>query len=394
MKTQPLQGVRVLDLTQIYQGPYATFLMAMAGAEVVKVEPPTGELMRRGGGTDTPLAFAMLNSNKKSLKLNLKQQRAKELLLEMAAKSDVLVENFAPGAMDRLGLGWEVMHRLNPRLIYATSTGYGVTGPDRDQLAMDHTVQASSGIMSQTGERGGPPARTGGQVVDIMGGIHLYGGIVTALLAREKTGVGTQVEIAMAEAAYFALSSEYSYYHRTGELPERRGDKSATPTAPYGRYQCSDGWVALICVNEGQWQNLTRLIGREDLIDNPDYKTSSKRHDHEAEVNRMIEGWTMTRTRHEVFQQAKAVRVPIAPVRDLKEVMADKHMRERGMLHDMHHPYMGDVVLPSSPIRFSEYEASALSFFPELGANGAEALKEWLSMSEAEIQALADDDVI
>ena len=164
MKPQPLAGIRVLDLTQIYQGPYASFLMAMGGAEIIKIEPIGGERTRRGGGTETPLAFAMLNSNKKSLTLDLKSQKGKDLLLAMVEKADMLIENYAAGTMDRLGLGWDVLRSRNPRLIYGSANGYGSSGPDWDQLAMDHTVQAASGMMSITGEEGGPPARSGGQV--------------------------------------------------------------------------------------------------------------------------------------------------------------------------------------------------------------------------------------
>ena len=161
-QTYPLDGIRVIDLTQIYQGPYATFLMAMGGADVVKVEPPGGERLRGKGGSSTPMAFAMLNSNKRSITLNLKHDRGKRVLRDLVGKADVLLENYAPGVMDRLGVGWEVLHRDNPRLVYVSGTGYGLSGPDRDLLAMDHTIQAASGIMNMTGDADRPPARAGG----------------------------------------------------------------------------------------------------------------------------------------------------------------------------------------------------------------------------------------
>ena len=233
MQTLPLAGIRVLDLTQIFQGPYASFLMAMAGADVVKVEPPGGERLRQGSGADTTLSFATLNSNKKSLAIDLKQPRGKALLKDMAAKADVLLENFAAGTMDRLGLGWEVMRKINPRLVYGSATGYGLTGPDRDLLAMDHTIQAASGMMSITGEAGGPPARAGGTPCDIMGGIHLYAGVLQALLGRERTGRGTLVEIAMIETMYFTLTSDLAAYHRTGALPA--GNSEVVGIRPIGR---------------------------------------------------------------------------------------------------------------------------------------------------------------
>lgn len=394
MQTQPLAGIRVLDLTQIFQGPYASFLMAMAGADVVKVEPPGGERLRQGSGADTTLSFAMLNSNKRSLTLDLKHPRGKAVLKSMAARADVLLENFAAGTMDRLGLGWEVMREINPRLIYGSATGYGLTGPDRDLLAMDHTVQAASGIMSITGEAGGPPARAGGTPCDIMGGIHLYAGVLQALLGRNRTGQGTRVEIAMVEAMYFTLASDLAAYHRTGTLPERRGDKTPANTAPYGRYRCQDGWIALICVSEDQWARVLEVIGRSDLKGNPDYAGREKRHAREAEINAMIEAWSADLPRDAAFAAMRENRVPVAPIRDLDDVRNDPHLHARGMLKRMQHPEMGEIILPRAPITLSEYESAAVAFFPAAGANSIEVLDDWLGLSHAEVAGLAEEGVI
>ena len=394
MKPLPLEGIRVLDLTQIYQGPYASFLMAMAGADVVKVEPPGGERTRRGGGSATPLAFAMLNSSKKGLTIDLKHPRGRELLLRLAGKADVLMENFAPGTMERLGLGWDVLRGTNPCLIYGSANGYGTFGPDWDQLAMDHTIQAASGMMSVTGEAEGPPARSGGQVCDFMGGTHFYAAIVTALVGRGRTGVGTHVESAMIEAVYFNLTSEYTHYHRTGELPARRGDKSPGVVAPYGRYRCRDGWIALICVSEQQWQSLARLIGHDDLAGHPDYSGPENRHGRIERINGMIGEWTRDRSRDEVFGAMRRAKLAVAPVRDIDEVMNDPHLHERGMLHRRHHPYMGDIVLPNSPLRLSEYGTSDLEFFPEPGGDNRQVLGEWLDLAAADIEGLASEGII
>jgi crotonobetainyl-CoA:carnitine CoA-transferase CaiB-like acyl-CoA transferase len=394
MQTQPLAGIRVLDLTQIFQGPYASFLMAMAGADVVKVEPPGGERLRQGSGADTTLSFAMLNSNKRSLTLDLKHPRGKAVLKSMAARADVLLENFAAGTMDRLGLGWDVMREINPRLIYGSATGYGLTGPDRDLLAMDHTVQAASGIMSITGEAGGPPARAGGTPCDIMGGIHLYAGVLQALLGRNRTGQGTRVEVAMIEAMYFTLASDLAAYHRTGTLPERRGDKTPANTAPYGRYRCQDGWIALICVSEDQWARVLDVIGRKDLKGNPDYAGREKRHAREAEINAMIEAWSSKLPRDTAFAAMRENRVPVAPIRNLDDVRNDPHLHARGMLKRMQHPEMGEIILPRAPIILSEYESAAVSFFPAAGANSIEVLDDWLGLSHAEVAGLAEEGVI
>jgi len=394
MQQQPLAGIKVLDLTQIFQGPYAAFLLAMAGADVVKVEPPEGDRLRQGGGDKTPLSFAMLNSNKKSLIIDLKHPRGKSLLKDMARKADVLLENYAAGTMNRLGLGWEVMHEINPRLIYGSATGYGLTGPDRDLLAMDHTVQAASGIMSVTGEAGGPPARAGGTPCDIMGGIHLYAGVLQALLGRNATGQGTLVEVAMVEAMYFTLASDLAGYHRTGTLPERRGDKTPANTAPYGRYRCKDGWIALICVSEAQWERVLDVIGREDLKGNPDYGGREKRHAREAEINTMIEAWSQPLLRDEAFAILRKNRVPVAPIRNLDDVRNDPHMHARGTLQRMAHPVMGEIILPRPPIRLSAYESTPLEFFPETGANSTDVLRDWLGLTDSEIAGLREEHVI
>jgi crotonobetainyl-CoA:carnitine CoA-transferase CaiB-like acyl-CoA transferase len=201
--TTPLAGITVLDFGQVYQGPYATMLMAKAGADVIKIEPPGGEPLRRrvlATGSDTTLPMAMLNANKRAVTLNLKTEQGRDLLKRMVARADVLLENFSPGAMDSLGVGYDVLKQVNPRLIYATGTGFGISGPDRDNLAMDFTIQAASGIMSVTGDPDGPPMKAGPTLVDFMGGIHLYAAVMTALLQRTVTGQGQLVEVAMQEA--------------------------------------------------------------------------------------------------------------------------------------------------------------------------------------------------
>ena len=224
LPTTPLAGITVLDFGQIYQGPYATLLMARAGANVIKIEPPSGEPLRRNpSGPGTRLAFAMLNSNKRAITLNLKAERGRALLREMVRRADVLLENFSPGTMDELGVGYEVLRAVNPRLVYATGTGFGISGPDRDTLAMDLTIQAASGIMSVTGQPDGPPTKAGPTLVDYMGGIHLYGAVMTALFQRARTGQGQLVEVAMQEAVYSTLASSYEYLssHRQGATAHR-----------------------------------------------------------------------------------------------------------------------------------------------------------------------------
>src|ERR1700684_2144194 len=232
----PLDGLVVIDFGQIFQGPYASLLLAKGGADVIKIEPLSGEPLRRRAapGKHATLPFAMLNQNKRTVTLNLKHPRGRELLFQMVKKADVLLENFSPGTMDDLGIGWGVLHEINPRLIYATGTGFGISGPDRDNLAMDLTIQAASGIMSVTGAPDGPPMKAGPTLVDFMGGIHLYAAVVSALLQRATTGQGQLVEVAMQEAVYSTLASSYDYHLKTGKVPPRAGNRQAgLSSAPY-----------------------------------------------------------------------------------------------------------------------------------------------------------------
>lgn len=394
MQGKPLDGIRVVDLTQIYQGPYAAFLMAMAGAEVVKVEPLTGERMRGAGGARTPMAFAMLNSNKKSITLDLKHEKGKALLKALANEADVLLENFAPGTMDRLGIGWDILKEINPKLIYGSGTGYGLSGPDFDLLAMDHTIQAASGIMSVTGDEGQPPGRAGGAPCDIMGGVHMYAGVLAALVGRHASGKGTLVEISMMESMYFTLCSDFTAYHALGELPPRNSARSPAAACPYGRYRCSDGWIAMICVAETHWQSILEVIGRTDLIDDPDYSRSTLRRKRESEVDAMIENWSNKLSRDEAYAQMRRKRIPVAPVRNLEEIRTDPHLHARGMLNYMDHPDMGEIVLPNSPMRFSDYDSSEVQFYPEAGAHNDDVYSSWLGLSGEEVKSLKKNQVI
>ena len=387
----PLEGVKVLDLGQIYNGPYAGFLLAHAGADVVKVEPLRGEVLRkRGGGLGTPFSLAMLNSKKRGIAIDLKHPNGKALMLDLVREADVLLENFAPGAMARLGLGAEELLKVNPRLIYGSSTGYGLSGPDRDNLAMDLTVQAVGGVMSITGPEDGPPLQAGLAVCDFAGGVHLYAAIMTALYERSLTGKGRVVEVAMQEAVYPVLTSNIASMQRLGWThPPRRGNKHPTNgSAPYNVYKCTDGHVAIICVQEAHWQNLCNLMGRADLKEDPRFEDQATRARHEDLVDEAVAAWTCTLPKAEAARLMRKNRVPAAQVRDLEEVTADPHMHERGMLHDVDHPTMGKVVLPTSPLRFHGSPAPSVTLEPGVGEHTTEVLSEWLGMEEAAVNAL------
>ena len=394
----PLAGITVLDFVQIYQGPYATMLMAKGGANVIKIEPPGGEPLRKriiAQGGETTLPMAMLNANKRAVTLNLKTDRGRELLKQMVAKADVLLENFAPGAMDRIGVGYKVLQPVNPRLIYATGTGFGISGPDRDNLAMDFTIQAASGIMSVTGDPEGPPMKAGPTLVDFMGGIHLYGAVMTALFHRTQTGLGQLVEVAMQETVYPTLASSYDYYVRTGKTPPRAGNRQAgLGSAPYNAFRTKDGWVAIHVVTEAHWQNLLVAMGREDLKGNPDFETNPERTKRMVETEAMVTAWTSTLTKNEVAAIAKRLRIPSAPVRDAVEVMNDAHMHERGMLQHVNHPSLGDVILPNSPLRLHGADRVDPVPSPLLGQHNMDVYGEWLGLGSDAVATLTRDGVI
>lgn len=394
----PLQGVVVLDLTQIYQGPYATFLMAKAGAEVIKIEPIHGEPSRIrakvNGGASLPMA--MLNVNKKGITLNLKSDKGKALLKSLVEQADILVENFAPGVMDRLGVGWSVLKEVNPRLIYGSGTGFGLSGPDRDNLAMDVTIQASSGMMSVTGMPDGPPLRSGASVVDFLSGVHLYGGIMMALFDRTRTNRGRLVEVSMQETAYPTLASNLGLlYRQQGALSGRVGNRhGGLSLAPYNVYEAADGHIAIVCATEHHWQNILSAMGREDMREDPRFSTNKARVENLDLTDTFVEDWTKTLTREQFFALSKQHNIPAAPVRDLDEVMHDKHMHERGALAWFNDPELGDIVLPNSPIVIHDTERPETVASPSLGQHNAEVYGSRLGLSASDLQQLREQQVI
>lgn len=399
MANYPLAGFTILDLTQFYQGPYATMMLAKAGADVIKIEPPGGESLRRLAvdGKETSMPVAMLNANKRGVTLNLKSDRGKALLRQLTTKADALVENYAPGVMDRLGVGFSVLHKVNPKLVYASATGFGLSGPDRDNLAMDFTVQAASGVMSTTGYADGPPLRTGAPYVDILGGAHLHGALMMGLLERERTGVGRLVEVAMVEAMYPSLATVLDQYHNAGrEIPPRSGNAFANHNrAPYNVYEAADGHVAIILVTEGQWQNLLRAMGREDLKDDQRFLTNDDRTRNFEETEEVVRTWTRANTRADIFAATSEAKVPCAPVRDIEEVMLDPHMHERGSLEWVdHYDYDDPVVLPNSALRVHGANKVPTAPSPRVGEHNRDIYGGLLNLSDVELEELDAEGVI
>ncbi|MNK86981.1 Formyl-coenzyme A transferase [compost metagenome] len=389
-QTSPLAGVVVLDLTQIYNGPYATFLMAQAGATVIKIEPPDGEHLRkreRSGGVVEP--FAVLNCNKKSVALNLRLSECREALLKLVEAADVIVDNFAPGVMQRLGLSEEVLKAANPRIIIASSSGYGSEGPYRDYPAMDLTVQAMSGVMSITGEADGPPLKAGPALCDFFAGVHLYGAITTALYERATTGRAGTVEVSMLSAVYPSLLSSLGLHRRGDQSCKRTGTRHGGLTmAPYNVYPTSDGNIAILTANDSHWTSLAHAFGCEQWLSDSRFSTRSARIANMDALDSAISEQTRQAGKEELFSRLMSHRVPCAPVRELDEVVHDPHLHATGMLHWRTHPEYGEVLAHASPLVFHNTAAPDYVASRELGSDTAEILKAFGGFSIDQIEAL------
>ncbi|MBM9593391.1 CaiB/BaiF CoA transferase family protein [Roseitranquillus sediminis] len=393
----PLAGVTVIDLSHIYNGPYATLLLALAGAEVIKVEPKGGEHLRsRGNAGPAAMAYAMLNSNKESMTLDLKSTRGKAILLDLVTRADVVVENFSPGTTDRLGIGPAVLREINPRLIYGSSSGYGKDGPYRSYPAMDLVMQAMTGVISITGHPDQPPVKAGPALCDFSAGVHLYAAIVTALYERERTGHGRVVEVSMQDATYATMTSNLGMLMAMGDAaPSRTGNRhGGLGISPYNSYRASDGFVVLNAPGDADFRAMLRVIGREDLEDDPRFVSRTSRVENMAAVDELLEGWTAGRPRDEIARLMLVAGVPCAPVRELAEVIEDENMHARGSLQRVDHPELGRIVLPHSPLRFEGSPLKPLDPSHPVGADTAAILGRRLGYSEDEVDALRQEGVV
>ena len=382
----PLTGVRVLDLGQVFQGPYAGFLMAMAGADVIKIEPPHGDMSRRRA-RDGDYPFRALNGNKRGIVINFKTERGRQLLIELVKTADVLVENFAPGVMTRLGLGPEVLLKVNPRLIYAGASGFGNSGPYAHKRALDLTIQAMSGLMSATGEKGGPPLKAGVPVADFMSGAHLYGAIVTALFERERTGQGRVIEVSMLETMFAPLLPSAGHAYTSNAPPQRSGNRHVADSyVPFDTFEAKDGWIAIVCGTDEHWLKLCEAMDRPDLAADASLHTLQGRIERIDDVTAIIAKWARTRTREDVSAVCEKHHVPAAPLKDVTEVLEDPHLHERGFLTDVE-TEAGRVALPNSPMRYEGSALRTLSPPPGLGQHTDELLRELVGLDAA---ALAD----
>jgi crotonobetainyl-CoA:carnitine CoA-transferase CaiB-like acyl-CoA transferase len=394
---QPLSGIRVLDLGQIYQGPYCGMMLSFLGADVVKVERPGGETLRdRSEDGETP-EVQLLNPSKRGITLNLKSEEGKRALRDLVEKADVLLENFASGVMAELGLGYEALSEINPGLVYGHGSGYGDDGPYTRYPAMDLTIQAMGGVMYTTGFPENPPVKAGPAISDFIGGIHLATGIVSALFQRERTGEGQYVEVGMYDCIYPTLASPLSAWTKRLDAPPRTGNQhSGMAIAPYNVYEVEDGYLAVICIAERHWDNLTELMGRPELAEVERFSSKAKRANHIEEIDEVVREWLEGRYKDETVQLLLENGIPTAPVQTIEEIVEDPHLDHRDMLNYLPNKGEGRPEIPVAgmPIKFPASEAPEVTGSPRVGEHTEEVLAEVAGYDEERIESLRDADAL
>lgn len=392
----PLAGLKVLDLTRVYSGPYCTMLLGDLGAEVIKVE-------RQESGDDTrnfmPMKdgesgyFTYLNRNKKSISIDLKSEAGIRIIKKLSEWADIFIENFSPGVVDRLGIGYEEIKKVNPEIIYGSISGFGQTGPYRNKPAYDVVCQAMGGFMDLTGEKGGKPYKLGPSIVDASAGIHMAFAIMSAVYYRNKTGKGQFVDVGMMDTAFSTLENFVVTKTLTGEAPTRNGNANLG-SAPFNTFKTKDGYVAIAVANDNLFKKLTTAMNREDLFAEPKYKTNYERKMNETELNQSVEEWTRNFKTQEVCEMLDKASIPVGPILGIDDLVEDQHLKSREMLVEIPHPVLGPVVYPGNPLKFSETCDIHFDPAPLLGEHTAEILQDILGKSEAEIKKLQQAGVV
>jgi formyl-CoA transferase len=397
-----LAGVRVLDLTQFEAGPTCTEVMAQLGAEVVKVENPKGgEPGRILGAGPKPGAdayyFMVYNANKKSVTVNLKSPRGIALVKEMAAKADVFIENMAPGTIEKLGLGYDVLSQINPRLIYAQVKGFGEGSPYEHNLAFDMIAQAAGGNMAITGEVGGRPIRPGATLGDTGTGMLMCIAVVSSLYERQTTGKGRRLQVAMQDAQLNYTRGSFVNYARTGK-PQERGRAGFGGPPPSDIFPCKPGgpndWVYVFNShnNPEHWRRTATIMGKPEWADDPEFLDRDKRMNHADEVNAMVEAWTRQHTKKEAMGILGKAGIPAGAVYDTGDLLAEPTFQSRGIIQTQKHPN-GDFPMPTFPVRF-DGKPPAITRSPLLGEHTEEVFDSWLGLAAGDVKGLKDEGVI
>lgn len=375
---QPLQGIRVLDLSRVLAGPYCTMVLGDLGADVIKVEPPEGDETR---GWGPPFAggesayYLCVNRNKRDIVINLKTEEGKKALRELALQSDVFVENFRPGTLEKFGLDYETLHVLNPKLIYCSITGFGQTGSMKDKPGYDFMIQALGGLMSITGEPEGEPMKTGVAVVDLFAGQNAIIAILAALQARTLTGQGQHLDIALFDSQLGWLANVASNFLISGKSPQRHGN--AHPNiVPYQSFQAEDGWFAIAVGNDRQFERLCETLGRPDLVVDERFAANAGRVQHRAELIPLLASIFKTKSVSDWLKKLEEAEIPCGPINNFEQVFSMPNVQERNMLIKMKHPTIGKLPLVGSPLKMSDTPVEYRLPPPLMGEHTDEILRE------------------
>jgi len=386
-----LTGVKILDLTRVLAGPFCTMLLADMGAEVVKVEEP-------GKGDDTrtyppfiegySAYFCNMNRNKKSITLDLKKPEAKAILKEMVKNVDIVIENYKPGTMTKLGIGYDDLKAINPRLIFASISGFGQYGPYKERPGYDIIGQAMGGLMSVSGWPDSPPTRSGTAMGDILAGLNCCIGILAALKSRDNTGRGQSIDVALVDSVVSAMETIIQLYLVDKRIPGRIGNRYEF-IYPYDTFAASDGWVVIAVGNDAVWKRFCEVIGREDLIERPEFKKNADRVKNNHELNAIVTEWTRQRTVAETVDLLLANSVPSAPINNVEQLVNDPHIAgAREMFVDMLNPMGQPMKVVACPIKFSDTKASVRTTAPNLGEHTDLVLQELAGLDKEQIAVL------
>jgi len=392
-----LEGVKVLDFTQYLSGPHGTSVLSELGAEVIKIEMPGKGEPERQAMPKTPkreaYQFLSYNRGKKSITLNLKNPKGMEIAKKLAAKVDILVENFAPGVLERLGLGYEEARKINPRIIYASISGFGQTGPRRNDASYDVVAQAMGGLMSVTGYPESEPLKVGISLGDYMGGYNGVIAILAALYYRTLSGEGQAIDISMQDGIWAMVFPDRADYFDTHIVPKRIGNKLSS-SAPFGAYHAKDGYVIICTITDPQWQKVLEAMGRLDLSSEPRYITRESRTKNMAEVDGVVQAWCKEKTVEEVMAAMKKFQVPCSPLPTFDQVASDPHLLSREMIVEVDQPVSGKVKVTGSVYKMSKTPGNRKMRAPEVGEHNKEIYGGLLGIEEQEMKKLKEESII
>lgn len=392
-----LEGVKVLDFTQYLSGPHCTSVLCELGAEILKVERPGSGEPERKAAPMTPKGesyqFFAYNRGKKSITLNMKNPVGLEIAKKLVAECDILVENFAPGVLEKLGLGYEAASTINPGIIYASISGFGQTGPRRDEVTYDMVGQAMGGLMSVTGYENGEPLKVGVSLADYMGGYNASIAILAALHYRTMTGEGQQIDISMQDGIWAMVFPDRANYFDTMVTPKRFGNKLSSST-PFGSYKAKDGYVVICTITDDQWLNVLKALGREDLSNDERFMTRVLRVKHMEEVEGILSDWLLERTVDEAVSELRKFKVPCSNVPTFDQVANDPQILHREMIVEVEQPLSGKVKLGGSVFKMSKTPGDRKQRIPLVGEHNEDIYSELLGYSEEELEKLKAEGTI